>query len=144
MISITFLFTAVLAVGFMWMRSQYDDMMFVPKPRDTVLVRETLAPVFGEATDDLRVVRVNRDVNAYYFVIEGQSIGALVGKMDEAEWAYTRESEGDKIITGQSSDDREYTLVLEPLGDELIYGGLAYGETESFWAHYERDKDYAN
>ena len=62
-VSVTFLFIAVLAVSWMWMQAKYDDMMYVPRQHNTDRLHKDLEPLFGNPIKSATVVRVDRDTN---------------------------------------------------------------------------------
>ena len=101
--------------------------MFVAKPAHTEFVKAKLEPVLGELTERLDVVRINADVDGYYFVIEDCSLDDVTAKMDDASWTYRVDESTGRIKSSQwrtEERDREFFVAFVQLTDVKVYGGL--------------------
>ena len=150
-VSVTFVFIAVLAAGWMWMSSVNEDMMYVPRPRDTVLVRETLAPVFGEAADTIEVFRVDRDISAYFFTMERREgfVEDAIVALPEQGWEIldtppASSKDLDQRLTAQLTgvEQRILFVTIKPLDEDRFYGACGHRNIEVMWKRYKENEKY--
>lgn len=141
--------------GWYWMKAKYDEMMFVPKPHDQQRVLKLLKPHMGDNMRSLRVVRVDRDVSAWYFVMvyDGDPKSAswhAPGSSDGEKGAYvssqsTEQSPGDAVWHKFEVTSGSYNIVvwLESLGNDQYYGGVATYPSPTFEKRFEQNRKYA-
>lgn len=150
-VSVTFLFIAVLAGGYMWLLSTNEDMMFVPRPNDTRFVRDELAPVFGEAAETIEVIRVDRDVSAYFFVIKKRDdlIAEATKRLVDQGWGIvsgpevSKDNPAGRLTASRSISGPKITIVtITLLNDGSFYGACAMYDSEHFWKRYEENEKY--
>ena len=148
-ISLTFLFIAVLAVGWMWMQSEYDDMMFVPRQHDTDRLHKDLESLFGDPIKSATVVRVDRDTNLLFFTVNASQseIESTRDAFEEQGWSVDSSKSNSKLTLSATLDlgERRVRLLrLESLDDDTYYGGYQFaGNDLNFSARYEENKVYA-
>ena len=140
----------VFTVAYLFISNVYEG-FDTARPAHTEAVQRWLEPSLGAMVERIDVVRVNHDVNGYYFVIDDCTVAEITEQMDQTDWSYSEEDKGRFVSVPVSVDGFEMFIVFEELNSAQIYGGLIYdrgsptaAETEAFWASYEKNKRYTS
>ena len=145
-VSITFLFMAVLAVGWMWMKPKYDDMMFEPTSDYQLRTQSVLEIVFPEAVASIDVFRVDRALAASFFTIELSEeqleAGAKIAAKKEIAFIHSPEASPPSIrMQFDEEEPSRNFLVLERISKGRWYGGHQLTSSlERFKIRYEENR----
>jgi hypothetical protein len=129
--------------AFFWMKDVMTDMLFVPKPRDTVRVQEVIRPILGDVANTVRVVRVDKDTNGYFFSINAASLERkeLIDRLDQAGWDTTVSTSG-RIVGRRTGDFGVEVVAIEAFDESEFYCGYDLNEESHFWQRFEENRQY--
>lgn len=108
--------------------------------------------MFGEAAGTIEVFRIDRDVSAFFFVMERRKglIDEALTRFGEQGWEIRVEPSAAVANPAQNRtayrDDSESGIsivTLRPLDGHRLYGACARYDSKHLWQRYEENEKYA-